>query len=157
MSNSTTRLTTRLINPLFHFSNCVLSESHGRCASYNHTFLKNIIRDVNEIVNPVEHRKWVFQCQCRVDGVEVYFMLVHFVLKLLVQQLSKLWVNNDYVFHITNIRKLIHTNKQFVTNLCKFFSRTLVKQVFVLFRDIFHHQFMNRIVVDVIVQMTQEK
>ena len=118
MSSSTTRLTTRLINPLFHFSNCVLSESHGRCASYNHTFLKDIIRDVNEIVNPVEHRKWVFQCQCRVDGIKVYFMLVKFVLELLVQQLSKLWVNNDYVFHITNIRKLIHTKQVIRHELC---------------------------------------
>jgi hypothetical protein len=38
-------------------------------------------------------------------------MLVEFVLKLLVKELTELWVDDDYVFHITNIGQLVQTNK----------------------------------------------
>lgn len=102
---------TGLNNPLFHLRDSVLSEGHLGRASYNHTVLKDIIRDMNEIVNTVEHRKWVLQRQSGVDGVEVNLMLVEFVFELLIEKLTELWVDDDYVFHITNIEQLVQTYK----------------------------------------------
>jgi hypothetical protein len=109
---------TGLDNPLFNLASRILSESHLGCASYNYTVLKNIIRDMNEIVNTIEHCEWIFQRQRGVNGVEVNLMLVLFVIKLLVEELTELWVDDDYVFHITNISHLVQTNKEFFLNLC---------------------------------------